>query len=122
MAEKKKSATKAAKPVSNEVYYQQGDVLLFKIDELPSKLTPHHEPVVAYGEVTGHSHKLKGKAIVLKSKPKKGEEEETYVDVQEDSTIEHEEHKPIKIPKGKYKSKIVRERNHLLSRTEYVRD
>lgn len=113
MAAKKKTKSK-----KEEVYYQQGDVLLFKIDSLPKDdLKEHHEPVVAYGEVTGHSHKLKGKAKVLRSK-----NNEVYVDVLEDSTIEHEEHNPISIPKGKYISRIVRERNHFLNVTRSVVD
>lgn len=117
-----KNKPKTTVKEKKEVYYQQGDVLLFRVDSIPKGTVAKADNAVAYGEVTGHSHKMKGKAKVLVKKKTKKTPEETYVEVEKASNIEHEEHKPLKIPKGKYKAKIVRERNHFLSKTQSVVD
>jgi len=47
-------------------HYRQGDVLLIKIDELPPlKFETKKDKVILEGEVTGHAHKLEGKAKIL---------------------------------------------------------
>jgi len=122
MAQKNTTKEKSPAKKKPEVYYQQGDVLLFRVDSIPNDVTVREDNAVAYGEVTGHSHKMKGKAKVLVTKKTKKKPAETYVQVDKASNIEHEEHKPIKIPKGKYKTKIVRERNHFLDVTQQVVD
>ncbi len=118
----KNKTQKTEKPAKKEVFYQQGDVLLFRTDDIPSNAKPRDNGVVAYGEVTGHSHKMKGKAKVLVSKKKGKKSEEIFVKVDKASNIEHEEHNSLKIPKGNYKVKIVRERNHFTAATSAVRD
>jgi len=47
-------------------HYRQGDVLLIKIDELPSlTFEEKKDKVILKGEVTGHAHKLEGSAKIL---------------------------------------------------------
>ena len=90
--------------------------------------------IVALGEGTGHSHtfykndnpdtvvntygiipNIKGLGDVpmyveVKAKPEKF------------AIIKHEEHKPLSLPPGVYKTRIVKEFNHISQRTENVVD
>lgn len=90
--------------------YQQGDVLFIKIDRFDKKgLKKLDSSTIQEGEVTGHSHVVtKGKHTVY--------EDATYnkfVNILSNSVLRHEEHKPLDLPKGNYKVRIVREVDHL---------
>ena len=113
--------------------YQQGDVVMFKVDEkyfsdntkkgeeYKSHYTggKNQHAIVAFGEVTGHKHQVNMKDMA----------KEAGVDVPEGFevhnntvTITHEEHNPIDIPPGKYVVRIVREFDHIAGRSRYVAD
>lgn len=104
------------------MYYQQGDVLLKKINKLPAGCKKLDGKVLQLGEVTGHKHQFariqdeveiyvspefagqensitpdEGKFIIV------GEGEDCY------ALLTHEEHKPIKVEPGVYQVDIVRE-------------
>lgn len=99
-------------------YYQQGDVLLKKIEELPGDLTEIKGKVLQEGETTGHKHQFKTNAGV-KLFQKSGEHPLPgltitpnglkYIHVQEVSLLYHEEHKSISVEPGVYEIDIVRE-------------
>jgi hypothetical protein len=74
---------------------RQGDVLLKPIDRLPEGLAPTQNRVLAEGELTGHSHRLEGKAKVFRNGTG-----QLLVDV-EDARLVHEEHGLVE-PKGAY--------------------
>lgn len=93
-------------------YYQQGDVLLFEAKELPKGLRASGK-VLYKGQ--NHSHALEGKFSVLKSKT------QTFLKSQECKLV-HEEHKPIKLPKGIFELKIVQEYDHFLEESRVVID
>ena len=83
---------------------RQGDVLLVKIDKLPTNLVKK-DRIIAYGEVTGHKHQfLSNQVSVFKNK-----DEQQYVDVQQKAILQHEEHAHLEIPKGVYQVIIQRE-------------
>ena len=83
---------------------RQGDVLLVKIDKLPTNLVKK-DNIIAYGEVTGHKHQfLNNQVSVFKNK-----DEQQYVDVQQEAVLQHEEHAHLKVPKGIYQVIIQRE-------------
>lgn len=98
--------------------YQQGDVLIESIETLPKKLQKHNN-VLAEGEATGHAHTIDlSNADVYCDK-----EGNLYVEVTGDKVVvQHEEHKPITIPKGRYKVRQVREYDHFLEQTRRVKD
>ena len=93
--------------------YRQGDVLFIPVAALPEgvPLRKRENGVVAYGEVTGHAHRLADleSAEVLECG------NELYVRVTEKglslggATFAHEEHGPITLPDGPYKVGIQRE-------------
>ena len=124
--------------------YQQGDVVMLKVDDDYFKdnavnkgndasynTQSHNNPVLAFGEVTGHKHQIHMKDMLDKAEVTlhMGYRGEAGVDVpdafevcEETVVLTHEEHNPIELPPGKYIVKIVREFDHIAGRSRYVAD
>lgn len=88
--------------------YRQGDVLIKRIKAIPQNMATkkRENGVLAYGEVTGHSHRVEvqEQAEVLEVG------ENLYLRVSEDGVrIVHDEHAPIVLPAGNYEITIQRE-------------
>jgi len=86
---------------------RQGDVLIRRIDELPKKkVLTRANGVLAYGEVTGHSHQVDDltRAEVLEI------DDRLYLHVGEEGVrVVHNEHAPLSLPAGNYEVTIQRE-------------
>jgi hypothetical protein len=82
---------------------RHGDVLLIRVGNLPEgKQVRRREPIVEYGEMTGHAHRLTGDAEVILMD---GREEQKYVIVGEQGgTLIHEEHDTIILDPGYYQA------------------
>ena len=129
--------------------YQQGDVVMLKVDDdyfkdnvrsgmkanskeaVSYNTQSHNNPVLAFGEVTGHKHQIHMKDMLDKAEVTlhMGYRGEAGVDVpdafevcEETVILTHEEHNPIELPPGKYIVKIVREFDHIAGRSRYVAD
>ena len=124
--------------------YQQGDVVMLKVDDDYFKdnavnkgndasynTQSHNNPVLAFGEVTGHKHQIHMKDMLDKAEVTlhMGYNREAGIDVPEafevcgeTVVLTHEEHNPIELPPGKYIVKIVREFDHIAGRSRYVAD
>ena len=125
--------------------YQQGDVVMFKVDaeyfKDHSKNNPEYKAgynggfdthaIVAFGEVTGHKHQVNMKDMAKEAGVtlSMGYNRQAGVDVPEGFqvheapvTITHEEHDPIELPPGDYMVRIVREFDHIAGRSRYVAD
>ena len=125
--------------------YQQGDVVMLKVDDDYFKdnvrggdaekasynTQSHNNPVLAFGEVTGHKHQIHMKDMLDKAEVTlhMGYNQEAGLDVpdafevsEETVVLTHEEHNPIELPPGKYIVKIVREFDHIAGRSRYVAD
>lgn len=111
-------------------YYQQGDVLIKEYDESAVGKWRHDriearkrreldEFVVAEGEATGHSHKIKGKIVNYVPAHRT---DQIVFELTEASTIYHEEHGEITLPPGKYYIEQVREYDHFAEESRVVRD
>jgi hypothetical protein len=93
----------------NNKMFRQGDVLLILTKNLPNELVPvnnseNGETILAYGEVTGHSHIIKNGAVGYASVPTILCE---YIVVNEPEVeLIHQTHDPIKLKKGIYKKVI----------------
>ena len=72
---------------------------------------------VAYGEVTGHAHRLDRKAVVYED----GNGAIT-LESKDGSTVTHEEHKPIALPPGDIDVSIVQEYDHFAEEAREVMD
>lgn len=96
--------------------YQQGDVILKKVEKVQGKKLNHL--VLAEGEVTGHCHQVTEGDAGLYEK-----DGTLYLSVQSDSAVvTHEEHGAITLPKGNYEICKVREYDHFLEESRAVQD
>ena len=125
--------------------YQQGDVVMFKVDAIYFEEHTRNgkeyrvgysggndtHAIVAFGEVTGHIHQVNMKDMVEEAGVtlSMGYNGKAGVDVPEGFvvssapvTITHEEHDPVKLPPGYYMVRIVREFDHIAGRSQYVAD
>ena len=125
--------------------YQQGDVVMFKVDEeCFNKNTRkgdeykagyqggrNQHAIVAFGEVTGHKQQVNMKDMAEEAGVtlSMGYNRKAGVDVPEGFqvfneavTITHEEHKPVKLPPGYYIVNIVQEFDHIAGRSRNVAD
>jgi hypothetical protein len=74
--------------------------MIAPVSSVPARAIKRKSPILAYGEVTGHSHRIAepnaaefwehGGIIFMKV-------------VAESATVVHEEHKPITLPAGTYR-------------------
>lgn len=88
-------------------HVRQGDVLLVKVGKVPAKVKRLGTNIVAYGEVTGHCHKVEvdaGDVTLVED-----EEGNMFVNVKGKATMKHDEHAPIGLDEGSYKVVIQRE-------------
>ena len=103
--------------------YQQGDVLLFKEVKIPEDAKPMKSDnrgiVLAEGEVTGHYHAITELDVCESFKDSGGN---IWLDVLAPIKIKHQEHKQIKLPKGKYRVGIVREVDPFAEEIHKVKD
>lgn len=87
--------------------YRQGDVLITRIDVIPVtavKQPPVAALTLAFGEATGHSH------TVEVAQSWQGIDGTLYFEIPlTGSLVHHQEHAPISLPVGVYKSQIQRE-------------
>lgn len=98
-------------------YLQQGDVLLIK-EALPSGLTTvKKDPVLQYGEATGHAHRLTSDDFELFEEPKT---KTRYLKLLKPTVLKHEEHDPITLPPDTYRIDIIREVGDMEDE-EYIR-
>jgi len=124
--------------------YQQGDVVMLKVDDeyfeknvrkseekVIYNTQSNNNPVLAFGEVTGHKHQVNMKDMLDKAEVTlhMGYNGEAGIDVpeafevcEETVILTHEEHNPIELPPGKYMVRIVQEFDHITGRSRYVAD
>ncbi len=90
--------------------YRQGDVFILKLDD-DEQVDTYEEVerdqgsvILAYGEVTGHAHRIKSKKAKLYSK-----NDRRVLQTLKEVALTHEEHDTIEIPPGLYEIRIQRE-------------
>ena len=101
--------------------YQQGDVLIKKIEKLPSNAIEverkNGKLILAEGEATGHAHSIAALgAMLLKDNGA------MFLRANEVVALQHQEHNTISIEPGVYKIDIVREYDHFAEEARKVRD
>ena len=88
---------------------RQGDVLIRQVDLIPEggkqEKRDNKRIVLAYGEVTGHTHAIHNKNVFMVVV-----NDNRYLKVLEPSELVHEEHDTIHIPIGNYE--VIRQREY----------
>jgi hypothetical protein len=80
--------------------YRHGDVIIERVDALPEGATRRPSAVLARGEATGHSHRIKDPSGVELF----DSQSSSYLAVKaETATLIHDEHRPIELPRGVYR-------------------
>lgn len=100
--------------------FRHGDLLLVRVDKRPAgaKQVGQATPagvVLAYGEATGHAHRIRGSHVLLWNAG-----ERTYVTVDETVTLSHEEHSSIRLEPGCYE--VIRQRQYAPDEIRHVTD
>lgn len=76
--------------------YRQGDVVLREISHLPERAYPTEDRILAYGEKTGHSHRLDGRGRVWR------QDTRLYLVLEQPSQVVHEDHRTVTVQPGMY--------------------
>lgn len=76
------------------------------------------DKALAYGEVTGHSHR----AIAKTAKVYERDDGSRILVAPRGTKVVHEEHKPITVPPGEYERSIVQEFDPFAEEVRQVRD
>ena len=97
--------------------YQQGDVLMFVIDEIPKTAKGKKNRILAEGESTGHYHEANGGGVVVLEDGK-----DLYLDAPDGCEVNHQEHRTVVLPAGKFKVGIVQEYDHFAEEARNVKD
>ena len=85
-------------------HYRQGDVLIFEVSHLNRDKEIKGKTILAYGEVTGHHHKIEeGVGSGCLAYAGLDGTEVTELEVKEAVKLLHEEHDPITIDPGMYR-------------------
>lgn len=104
---------------NNTLYYQQGDVLFFKVGALPKENKKLTTTIIQEGESTGHAHVIEAPVHEF---VENNQTKERFLKLIKGGTVVHEEHKEITLPAGIYKIGIVRERDPYDNLIRSVRD
>ena len=104
--------------------FQQGDVLLQEIGNLPSEakqMPAEARVILARGEKTGHSHVINSDQAKLWTLSREGVTE-LYLEVKAPVTLIHDEHKPLPLPVGIYRVGRVKEYDYFAEMERQVID
>ena len=97
--------------------YRHGDVLIKRVANLPTGSQKRPGNILAHGEVTGHSHRIRqAEAMQLWER-----NNTMFLQViGEKATLVHEEHRPLELTKGIYQ--VWRQREYRPDRYVEVED
>lgn len=98
--------------------FRHGDILLKQIEKLPEGRKEIKDKTLAYGEVTGHSHRFMNPDDIRRYKAK----EKVYLEALLQGTLIHEEHKPLIIDPGIYEQIKEREYDYISEEEQKVVD
>lgn len=101
--------------------FRHGDVLLVPVETSEGVEVKHSgQYPLAFGEVTGHSHRLTVKNPANMKVYQAGDK--LFVCLLEVGTLTHEEHKTIEIQPGTYRRDMEREYDYFLESIRSVQD
>ena len=90
----------------SKTMFRQGDVLLLQEATRPPRLVQRMaataDLILAYGERTGHSHRVSAQDSTL-CESEGDESGQAWLEVLRETNLRHEEHSPIVLPVGVYR-------------------
>lgn len=86
--------------------FRQGDVVLIQSEMPPNAKADNKEKVLAYGEVTGHAHRISDQGIIFQHPATK---RRFLRIITGGLSVTHEEHEDLNLPEGDYEIKQQRE-------------
>lgn len=101
----------------NLVWFQQGDVTIKPVSEIPDGAKPVGSRVLREGEATGHAHRVTTADVLLFL-----HEGTLYMRAPSGTEVVHEEHNALSIPPGDYVVGAVREYDHFAEESRWVLD
>jgi hypothetical protein len=120
---------KAMEQDGKSLLLRQGDVLLVRVEEIPSHGAVSSERaadrhVLATGEATGHAHVIAGSGLRLvewrRGRRWAAPEQRRFLLVEGEATLSHEEHLPLTVSVGVYE--VRRQREYRPERSVWVAD
>jgi len=114
---KRRRHTGGAGKGRSQMIFRHGDVLIEKVAQLPQSVKPSEEKVLAYGEVTGHAHRMAGEYTMYAD-----EQGNLYFQTETGAFVTHEEHARLDFAPGTYKVTQQREYNPFEDAIQAVRD
>ncbi len=96
--------------------WRHGDVFIAAIAAIPEQAKKTMGTTLAYGEITGHSHRIETPAhatLLIQGNA-------LFLEVSEPVRIVHEEHHPIMLPPGTYR--VWQQREYTPQAIKIVRD
>ena len=78
----------------NKDQARQGDIFFCKVDGPPKKGRKIQTPVLAYGEVTGHAHRIASPSI-SQCESVVDENGDIFIKSQTEIVVDHDEHGPV---------------------------
>lgn len=96
---------------------RHGDVILHPTEKIEGKEAEHNGNfILAIGEATGHSHQLFCEQMqIFKAK-------RNFLKLEQEAMLVHQQHKPLKLQKGKYAQVQEREVDHFSGAVRKVVD
>ena len=94
---------------------RQGDVMLVRVDTIPTDAAPckvKGDVILAFGEVTGHAHRLASGTVAPFAKGGVwSPTAERYIQALEGAKLTHEEHGAIALEPGNYR--VIQQREYV---------
>ena len=97
-------------------YWQAGDILFKEATFLTIGLKLVKSNIIKLGSASGHAHTLSGGKLY------QDKNNNMFIVAGKDTSAEHDEHKSIALPVGKYRVDVVKEFDHFLEESKQVQD
>ncbi len=94
--------------------YRQGDILLISIPQLPTGCRKTKSKIILQGELTGHCHRITNGIVYHLGS------DQLFVQIDEPSSLIHDEHAPIELPVGIYR--VIRQQEYVGNQPRKVMD
>ena len=105
-----------------QAFHQQGDILFIAIKSLPKGLKKRNNPILFYGESTGHKHQVVTNEVDLSDILYEDESGNLFIRNSEPVTIRHNTHHDIILEPNTWKVNRVLEQNHPEDEARHVTD